>query len=736
MSRAIVPSPTNLRFPSVLRSLAKKQRSKPPKADKDNKPQRSRGPKKSDRAAGPASWSLLTPRTEAAGDRPRYPDDPSLPSAVRAGALSGQGKPLDPAARAFFERRVGYSLDRVRIHDDPQTNQAAALLRAHAFTVGERIGVKSGMPSWASADGRFILGHELAHVGQAYAGIHQGLRGVSRPSDPTEVAAAQAAKAFTSLAWGGLWPKPAPPIGPGDAIHRLQITLNTGGRINDTSLLPGDNTREDVLHLLDRLHTLWAITNAQYDDQAGYVRARTPGAVVPMRDAPPSPGVSSPWSFQPTFDAIQRNREPTLAAAVFRHYTGIPLTNGVGRGSNNKKEDVLAVILRLGMLGQYSVDFRPEHATVSGLPANSRVPDATIPHTLQAITAFKEEIAEGNLGFAPRHADEAEFGGMDRFAGRSIQVPGRTKVSVRRGGAGNPRDFVKIFAVFVPRGAPPRENKVHLFFTPLGRPMEFLVQQGLRAQHENTDWILIGVPALLETDQPNFITISTAEIQQCLGLAGRGSNIEAIRMSAHSRGQRGLSHTLGVGTETPSIALSLVERITIFDASYRVPGATILAHRDDLTRMQDPANRQRFAPGAVRLFDVTVGNVSGFPGIRIPADLLRGLAYVRLVQEGIALNKVGRGVTNSLPQANRDAANRLLAAIPDRGGFSTRSPTPPRQVDLSGWLTSHSRDLRLVDHPTNGLKPILAASHLDQGMPRNLDAHHWFPSELAHEAID
>ena len=102
-----------------------------------------------------------------------------------------------------------------------------------------------------------------------------------------------------------------------------------------------------------------------------------------------------------------------------------------------------------------------------------------------------------------------------------------------------------------------------MFFTPLPDELKFVNDEGLRSEHEGTPWILIAVPALFEQLSPSWVTIETAEIQKCLAAGRRSTTVDALRLSAHSRGHRGLEHTLGLKGSPPTIDLKLVERVTV-----------------------------------------------------------------------------------------------------------------------------------------------------------------------------
>lgn len=94
---------------------------------------------------------------------------PGLSSLVRDATGSG-GRPLDRAARRFFEPRFGYDFSSVRIHTGGQANAAARAVNASAYTLGSDIVFASGLYTPGSADGNRLLAHELAHVIQQDTG--------------------------------------------------------------------------------------------------------------------------------------------------------------------------------------------------------------------------------------------------------------------------------------------------------------------------------------------------------------------------------------------------------------------------------------------------------------------------------------------------------------------------------------------------------------------------------------
>lgn len=76
----------------------------------------------------------------------------------------GNGQPLPPPLREFFEPRFGYDLSDIRLHTDEKAAQKAKSIDALAFTAGNDIffGQESYAPQ--TIDGRRLLAHELAHV--------------------------------------------------------------------------------------------------------------------------------------------------------------------------------------------------------------------------------------------------------------------------------------------------------------------------------------------------------------------------------------------------------------------------------------------------------------------------------------------------------------------------------------------------------------------------------------------
>jgi hypothetical protein len=88
-----------------------------------------------------------------------------MPPIVRT-ALDAPAQALSPAARSYFEPRLGHDFSRVRIHTGTPAAQAARAVSAVAFTVGNDIVFGAGQYSTDSRSGARLLAHELVHVVQ------------------------------------------------------------------------------------------------------------------------------------------------------------------------------------------------------------------------------------------------------------------------------------------------------------------------------------------------------------------------------------------------------------------------------------------------------------------------------------------------------------------------------------------------------------------------------------------
>ena len=105
--------------------------------------------------------------------------------------LRSPGQPLDTTATPLAAR-LGVDTRNVSVHVDAAAARSAAAVQARAFTVGNGIVFGAGQYRPHTADGKWLIAHELAHVAQQlnHAGgaagvqrVPRGPQGLSRPDD-------------------------------------------------------------------------------------------------------------------------------------------------------------------------------------------------------------------------------------------------------------------------------------------------------------------------------------------------------------------------------------------------------------------------------------------------------------------------------------------------------------------------------------------------------------------------
>lgn len=76
------------------------------------------------------------------------------------------GKPLAPALRHWMENRLADDFTDVAIHNDPAAAEAAGVIQARAYTLGNHIVFGDGEYQPETMAGKWLLAHELVHVSQ------------------------------------------------------------------------------------------------------------------------------------------------------------------------------------------------------------------------------------------------------------------------------------------------------------------------------------------------------------------------------------------------------------------------------------------------------------------------------------------------------------------------------------------------------------------------------------------
>lgn len=139
--------------------------------------------------------------------------------------LRSPGAPLDVAARAFFEPRIGRDLSRVRVHTDARAGDSANAVNALAYTVGRDVVFAPGRYAPDEAEGKKLLAHELAHTVQQRQSTVSPIGTVGPPADPYEEEADQVAEDLSrGASHSG---SPIPTLRAGEPPARLQRLVRT-----------------------------------------------------------------------------------------------------------------------------------------------------------------------------------------------------------------------------------------------------------------------------------------------------------------------------------------------------------------------------------------------------------------------------------------------------------------------------------------------------------------------------
>ncbi|MEO6912780.1 MAG: DUF4157 domain-containing protein [Candidatus Baltobacteraceae bacterium] len=102
------------------------------------------------------------------------------------------GRPLEPAVRTAMNGLLSHDFSRVRVHAESDAGRVAAALDARAFSIDEHVVFGSGEYRPETAEGRYVLAHELRHVAQGPSRLNAGLsaRGSASEEDAHAAAAA------------------------------------------------------------------------------------------------------------------------------------------------------------------------------------------------------------------------------------------------------------------------------------------------------------------------------------------------------------------------------------------------------------------------------------------------------------------------------------------------------------------------------------------------------------------
>ena len=179
-----------------------------------------------------------------------------------------------------------------------------------------------------------------------------------------------------------------------------------------------------------------------------------------------------------------------------------------------------------------------------------------------------------------------------------------------------------------------------------------MLQHGLRSASDRSLWITISVPGI---DNHTGNPISTSEIEACLDRVGRPPRIDALMLTAHSRGVLSLRDTL----RNRGINPSLVQSVVLYDENAQWAASALRA--------------SGIPPSRVTAYAVNSGPLA-LPGSRT-VDLralgapLRAIGFLRIIESARVLRP-------DVPIPPEIQAQ--LIPLPPRGSFSTNRPNPAR----------------------------------------------------------
>ena len=285
------------------------------------------------------------------------------------------------------------------------------------------------------------------------------------------------------------------------------------------------------------------------------------------------------------------------------------------------------------------------------------------------------------------------------------------------------------------------DPKVHVFFAAFDGPVktEVLIH-GLRGASNNSEWITIAVPGVLNSARP----ISEAEILDCLRSIGISSTPSVLRLSGHSRGCDSLMASF---PKFKINTLKLIDRVVFLDEAveHQLDKTKPKLGSIRLNRVKNLTEKPYFIP-ADRIVSYEVGNrsfdnfekksvkVAQAKYFELEPDCMMAIGCVRLISDAIAQ----RPNIADLVKANTAIVDQLSPfSMPVRGGFSVMIQDGE---DLITYCNNHSAAIKQVKDNLNKPASLLAFVNKNdlakfggfQFLP-GIAAHHFFVAEIAHE---
>jgi hypothetical protein len=316
------------------------------------------------------------------------------------------------------------------------------------------------------------------------------------------------------------------------------------------------------------------------------------------------------------------------------------------------------------------------------------------------------------------HKVEADSNGRDKFTNQTciVKDPGRINECV----------------MFIPSGVSRDENNVHIFFGPGNAsdpPNAFsnhTTCHALRASVAGTNWILISVAGIRQNGIDLANKVSASEILDILAAHGRPRRVDRLRLSSHSRGNKGLTESLksrmlvAPSASSSVFPPSAVERIVAFDA--------------DEWGTADAANTAGISTRNLFGFKVRAQNWSMKQVIDLKnfphgETCLNAVVWSRLIEDA----KVVR--PSIIIPANLDKMVTDLR-LPALGLLTSRkNPSAPFVNFKDFCKTRWESVIKHESFKTQELGDFVKAQDLGRVAPYN-DQHHFFVAEFVHEVTD
>lgn len=568
-------------------------------------------------------------------------------------------------------------------------------------------------------------------------GVIQAKLAINKPGDEYELEADRVAEYVMRM------PEPrlqsACPFGGGWSLCQRDSAGKTQKIMSAGTGTMGDGPRRTLKTGIIQTKLTNGASRDEYERDADRISEQ----VVCMHDSPPRlDGIATQQEPENKNTQINGARQVSVHPAVHKvlHSPGRPLDPNI-RGFMEPRfaRDFSQVRMHTGRLASDSANAVSARAYTVGnhivfgkqefSPATQggrRLIAHELAHVVQQDATTRPQLQR--VAWHPTRADERITSNADRFASQTFEldIPSLTGLGGRTS-----TQNIRV-SVFVPSGAVPSRNKVHVFFSPgaaaegglaptqLG--LNAVMTHGLRGASDSTEWILIGVPgrAGARSEDNGFNTIDTSGIQACLHAAGRRTtHIDALRLSAHSRGFRGLRETITrhlISGQEP-------ERVVIFDAAY---GSV-----DRALRHSGISGRNMVAFNVVTSHRLSA---HGAKNISLPASAMRAIGYSRVILDAMTIRP-----SLVIPSAIRSQ----LLPLPPRGLFTTASPAPAGMTNIIDFARAHRVEIHRIDHnrdnASTGLKHFIDSNNLlllGMSFTAGIDAHHLFVAELAHEVTD